>query len=47
MWQGLAAHALDGVTVDRVQCETRDCLLDHASCRVVLSLQVSKTVKKV
>jgi hypothetical protein len=43
MWQGLAAHALEGVTVDRVQCETRDCLLDHASCRVLLSLQVSKS----
>ena len=43
MWQGLAAEALDGVTVDEVRCETRDCLLDHASCRVVLSLQVSKS----
>jgi predicted ArsR family transcriptional regulator len=43
MWQGLAAHALEGVTVDRVQCETRDCLLDHVSCRVLLSLQVSKS----
>jgi hypothetical protein len=47
MWQGLAAHALEGVTVERVHCETRDCLLDHASCRVVLSLQVSKTPNKV
>ena len=47
MWQGLAAHALDGMTVDRVHCETLDCLLDHASCRVVLSLQVSKTPNRV
>lgn len=47
MWQGLAAHALEGVTVDRVQCETRDCLLDHTSCRVLLSLQVSKSSKRV
>jgi predicted ArsR family transcriptional regulator len=47
MWQGLAAHALEGVTVDRVQCETRDCLLDHASCHVVLSLQVSKSSLRV
>ena len=47
MWQGLAAHALEGVTVDRVQCETRDCLLDHASCHVLLSLQVSKSPNQV
>jgi predicted ArsR family transcriptional regulator len=47
MWQGLAAQALDGMTVDRVRCETRDCLLDHASCRVVLTLQVSKSVNRV
>lgn len=47
MWQGLAAHALEGVTVDRVQCETRDCLLDHASCHVILTLQVSKTSDRV
>jgi predicted ArsR family transcriptional regulator len=47
MWQGLAAHALEGFTVERVQCETRDCLLDHASCRVVLSLGVSKSSDRV
>jgi predicted ArsR family transcriptional regulator len=47
MWQGLASFALEGVTVDRVQCETRDCLLDHASCHVLLSLQVSKSVSRV
>ena len=47
MWQGLAAHALEGVTVNRVQCETRDCLLDHASCHVLLSLQVSKSLDRV
>ena len=47
MWQGLASFALEGVTVDRVQCETRDCLLDHASCHVLLSLQVSKSMNRV
>ncbi len=47
MWQGLAAHALEGVTVDRVQCETRDCLLDHSSCHVLLTLQVSKSSDRV
>lgn len=39
MWAGLAAHALAGAEVDQVQCETRDCLDDHASCRVLLRLR--------
>jgi predicted ArsR family transcriptional regulator len=38
MWAGLAGHALDGVEVERVECETRDCLVDHASCRVLITL---------
>lgn len=38
MWAGLAAHALEGIDVDRVECETRDCFADHASCRVVISV---------
>ncbi|HZU19853.1 MAG TPA: helix-turn-helix domain-containing protein [Gaiellaceae bacterium] len=39
MWSGLAAHALTGVTVEEVECETRDCLVDHASCRVHICLR--------
>jgi hypothetical protein len=27
------------VEVQDVQCETHDCLADHASCRVVLQLR--------
>jgi predicted ArsR family transcriptional regulator len=38
MWAGLASCALDGVEVDEVRCETRDCFDDHASCKVVLEL---------
>jgi predicted ArsR family transcriptional regulator len=38
MWAGLAAHALVGVEVGEVTCETRDCLADHASCQVRLAL---------
>ena len=37
------AHALEGVTVDQVHCETQDCLLDHVSCRGLLFLHVSKS----
>jgi predicted ArsR family transcriptional regulator len=39
MWAGLAARATSGVEVHDVRCETRDCLDDHASCRVVLELR--------
>ena len=39
MWASLAAHALTGAEVAQVQCETKDCLADHASCRVLLSLE--------
>jgi predicted ArsR family transcriptional regulator len=38
MWAGLANCALDGVEVGEVRCETRDCLDDHASCKVVFQL---------
>lgn len=41
MWAGLAARALAGATVEHVECETRDCLADHASCRVLISLKTS------
>ena len=40
MWAGLAAHALAGTEVRRVSCETRDCLADHASCHVLLELNL-------
>lgn len=39
MWAGLAARALAGARVERVECETHDCLRDHASCRVRLTLR--------
>jgi predicted ArsR family transcriptional regulator len=38
MWAGLVAHALAGWRVQRVDCETRDCLADHSSCRVLITL---------
>jgi len=39
MWAGLVARATCGVEVQDVECETHDCLADHASCRVVLQLR--------
>lgn len=39
MWAGLVESALRGTHAAEVQCETRDCLDDHASCRVLLRLQ--------
>lgn len=38
MWASLAAHGLAGVEVGEVACETHDCLVDHASCRVLIRL---------
>jgi predicted ArsR family transcriptional regulator len=38
MWAGLVARAL-GRDVADVACETRDCLDDHASCRVCIRLR--------
>jgi predicted ArsR family transcriptional regulator len=38
MWAGLASRALEGVDVSEVACETHNCLLDHASCRVRVRL---------
>lgn len=46
MWAGLAAHALRDADVDEVTCETRDCLLDHASCRVIVSLRSKSQFSK-
>lgn len=42
MWAGLAVRALTGAQIDRVECETHDCLRDHASCRVRLALRASR-----
>jgi predicted ArsR family transcriptional regulator len=42
MWAGLAAHALEGASVDRVECETRDCFDDHAACRVLIALSTRR-----
>ena len=39
MWAGLVESALLGADAADVQCETRDCLDDHASCRVLLRLR--------
>jgi predicted ArsR family transcriptional regulator len=41
MWSGLAAVSLSGVEVQSVQCETHDCLADHASCRVRVFLKTA------
>ncbi len=41
MWAGLASRALSGAEVALVRCETRDCLVDHASCQVRLTLRRS------
>ena len=37
MWAGLVAVALRDADAADVECETRDCLDDHASCRVLLT----------
>lgn len=42
MWAGLAGCALVGVEVERVECETRECLVDDASCRVLITLAAGR-----
>ncbi|HVU76742.1 MAG TPA: hypothetical protein VHC67_04105 [Gaiellaceae bacterium] len=39
MWARLASRAVAGCEVEHVACETRDCLAEHASCRVLLRLR--------
>ena len=39
MWAGLVEAALTGVEADEVVCETSDCLLAHASCRIAIRLR--------
>jgi predicted ArsR family transcriptional regulator len=43
MWCGLLEAGVDGVRASKVVCETRDCLDDHASCRVVATLKRSRS----
>jgi len=43
MWCGLFEAAVDGVHAAEVVCETRDCLDDHASCRIVATLRRSRS----
>jgi hypothetical protein len=43
MWCGLLEAALDDVHAAEIVCETRDCLDDHASCRVVATLKRSRS----
>jgi predicted ArsR family transcriptional regulator len=40
MWAGLVEAALTGVQAGQVTCETKDCLLSHASCRVLVQLHL-------
>jgi predicted ArsR family transcriptional regulator len=46
MWSGLAGSALTGVEVREVTCETRDCLADHAACRVLLTLSTPRDLRR-
>jgi predicted ArsR family transcriptional regulator len=41
MWAGLVERGLRGVRAESVCCETANCLDDHASCEVVLRLQLA------
>jgi predicted ArsR family transcriptional regulator len=43
MWCGLLEAAVEGVDAAEIVCETRDCLDDHASCRVVATLKRSRS----
>jgi predicted ArsR family transcriptional regulator len=43
MWCGLLEAAVDGVDAAEITCATRDCLDDHASCRVVATLKRSRS----
>lgn len=46
MWCGLLEAAVDGVHASEVVCETRDCLDDHASCRVVATLAQKRSRRR-
>lgn len=39
LWRGLVAAAIEGVEVEDVACETRDCLDPCSSCRIAVSLR--------
>jgi predicted ArsR family transcriptional regulator len=42
LWSGLVASTIAGVDVSDVACETHDCLDDHASCRIVVTLAATR-----
>lgn len=39
MWSGLVECAVAGARAEGVECETRNCLDDHSSCRIALRLR--------
>jgi predicted ArsR family transcriptional regulator len=41
MWTALLARALAGSRIDQLVCETPDCQLDDAECRVLLTLRAA------
>jgi predicted ArsR family transcriptional regulator len=43
MWRGLVAAALQGAEVGQVRCDTHDCLLEGAPCRVVIRLGTARS----
>jgi predicted ArsR family transcriptional regulator len=43
LWCGLLEAAVEGIDAAEIVCETRDCLDDHASCRVVATLKRSRS----
>ncbi|MEN3343163.1 MAG: hypothetical protein V7644_2567 [Actinomycetota bacterium] len=42
MWAGLVERGLRGARAESVSCETANCLDGHASCEVVLRLQLAR-----
>jgi predicted ArsR family transcriptional regulator len=44
MWAGLASRALGGGEAEAAHCETHDCLLDRASCRVSITLRAGRSL---
>jgi predicted ArsR family transcriptional regulator len=43
MWAALVARALAGTSVDQITCDTPSCQRDDADCRVLLTLQRSRS----
>ncbi|MDX6486338.1 MAG: hypothetical protein QOF43_1491 [Gaiellaceae bacterium] len=38
MWAGLVESAVKGVKAERIECETRNCFDEHASCQIAFEL---------